>query len=56
LSDHLGHEAEACAARLYKTMVEDAADDEWAEDPDGAAREDMSDWDWDQLNPKAEGA
>jgi len=52
-SDHLGDEAKACAERLYKTMVEDAKDDEWADDPDGAAREDMSDWDWDQLNPGA---
>lgn len=55
-SDHLGDEAKACAERLYKTMVEDADDDEWADDPDGAVREDMSDWDWDQINPRTKDA
>lgn len=47
LKDHLGDNCREYAENLYTVFVEKAPDDLWADDPDGAVREDMADWDWD---------
>lgn len=47
LKDHLGDDCKEYAEKLYAVFVEKAHDDMWLDDPDGAVREDMADWDWD---------
>ena len=47
LKDHLGDNCREYAENLYTVFVETAHDDLWLDDPDGAVREDMADWDWD---------